>query len=426
MKTPIDWLKKEVPVWVKEALITRESGERLLARYESAAKKNYSVIILSILGAGLIGLGIISVFASNWEHIPRVAKAGIALILLLGAQAVLIFGRVKHKESLSFSEAGTLFLLIAFTGALAIVAQTYHLGGNLYDFVKTVVLLSIALIYIFNSVTVAFVLWWVIVGLLDYTANVHGVFYDPLIWLLFLIWLPWYIQRFVRAPYSSITHAFNVSVAIGVVSFLNLSLVHYGYGASESDILILNMAFAGIIWIVYRLIYSSDLGGFNRVGDEISKLVLCLFMLVLSSFSESTSGRYYMSYQLSAQTAFFLFLLVVLLGVYVYRKRDELVYLIIPVFTIFTWLLISASFEHTDVLFSLYTVLTGVVLLVFGARRNSLVQANQGLILIVVLALIKFVDSELSLLYKGIAFILVGIGFFSINIAIKKLMGARQ
>ncbi|MDR0747309.1 MAG: DUF2157 domain-containing protein [Helicobacteraceae bacterium] len=421
MQIPVDWLKQEVPVWVKEALITRESGERILARYEAAVRKSYSFIALSILGALLIGLGIISIFASNWEQIPRIAKAGIALILLLSAQAIVVFVRLKREESVGFSEASTLFLLIAFTGALAIVAQTYHLGGNLYDFVKIVVLLSIPLIYLFRSATVAFILWWAIVGLFNYDVITYSIFHDPFIWLLFFIWLPWYIRELVKAPYGSIAHVFNVSVAIGIASLLNCSLD--SYGRESESVLILNMAFSSVVWLAYRLIYDSDLGGINRVGDEIAKLILCCFMLLLSTVSDQFNIY---DLHISAQSAFLLFLLVVLLGVYIYKKRDELVYLAIPFFTIFTWLLISASPNHVSVIFSIYTALTGVVLLVFGARQNSLVQANQGLILIVILTFIKFFDSDLSLLYKGIAFVLIGIGFFSTNVVIKKLMRERS
>ena len=85
-------LRQEVEAWEQAGTITAEQGQAILDRYPAAdslpgaaARKRQALVVgLSILGAALVGLGIITFFAANWDDIPKsvrlaVLVAGVAL-----------------------------------------------------------------------------------------------------------------------------------------------------------------------------------------------------------------------------------------------------------------------------------------------------------------------------------------------------------
>jgi hypothetical protein len=62
----------------------------------------------------------------------------------------------------------------------------------------------------------------------------------------------------------------------------------------------------------------------------------------------------------------------------------------------------------------------GVALILFGAQRTHLSLVNSGMLVLISVILIRFFDSELGLLGRGIVFILVGIGFILTNLVLSR------
>ena len=51
-----------------------------------------------------------------------------------------------------------------------------------------------------------------------------------------------------------------------------------------------------------------------------------------------------------------------------------------------------------------------------GARNNKLDLLNTGMLMLAVLILARFFDSDIGFIAKGLAFILIGLGFLLTNI----------
>ncbi|WP_167568647.1 DUF2157 domain-containing protein [Brevibacillus migulae] len=77
------WLLTEAQKWKEEELISAQQYERLAERYAPAAKVN----ALPILGSVLLGLGVLTFIASNWQGIGTVAKLLIILVSMIAAYA---------------------------------------------------------------------------------------------------------------------------------------------------------------------------------------------------------------------------------------------------------------------------------------------------------------------------------------------------
>jgi uncharacterized membrane protein len=85
-----NWLKSEVGAWARKRLISEKQARLILARYGlipgetiGIAKRRDLVFYVSILGALLVGVGIILVVAANWSTLPQIAP----LLLLLAVTA---------------------------------------------------------------------------------------------------------------------------------------------------------------------------------------------------------------------------------------------------------------------------------------------------------------------------------------------------
>ena len=99
------WLEKEVENWKNDDIIDENQAQKILSKNSLAktpeepkkviAKKEASpsrlIAIISILGATLIGTGVILFVASNWEKIPQFVR----LILLLGLTYSIYFAGWK-------------------------------------------------------------------------------------------------------------------------------------------------------------------------------------------------------------------------------------------------------------------------------------------------------------------------------------------
>ena len=126
-------LRVEVEEWQRDGTISAEQGRAILARYaeespdyEEARKRHALVVGLSILGAVLVGLGVITFFAANWDDIPRGVKLGaliVGVLLSYGAGFLL-------WQRLGYTAVGIALILlgcIIYGAGLHLIGQIYHI-----------------------------------------------------------------------------------------------------------------------------------------------------------------------------------------------------------------------------------------------------------------------------------------------------------
>ena len=86
-----EWLKREVAAWKSDGLVDAATVDRILGRYAPSARRlSWGIMIIGGFGAFLIGLGIIALFAANWDCFGRAARAAISLspVVLCGVIAL--------------------------------------------------------------------------------------------------------------------------------------------------------------------------------------------------------------------------------------------------------------------------------------------------------------------------------------------------
>ncbi len=125
-------LRQEVEAWKQDGTITAEQGQAIVARYPAdsqdfatARRRQALVVGLSILGAVLVGLGIITFFAANWDEISRSVKLGV-----LGAGVLLAYGAGFYLwQRAGYAAVGIALVLlgcIIYGAGVHLIGQIYH------------------------------------------------------------------------------------------------------------------------------------------------------------------------------------------------------------------------------------------------------------------------------------------------------------
>ncbi|HEY9691338.1 MAG TPA: DUF2157 domain-containing protein [Oculatellaceae cyanobacterium] len=130
-------LRQEAELWQAEGLINSDLYEQLTERYQfnalESAARNRFVMVLMGLGSILIGLGIITLVASNWQDLSRETKVTLLLSLFIGVNiAGFYLWRQRDGGKQRFGH-GLLILGALILGAnMALMGQMFHIGGSLY------------------------------------------------------------------------------------------------------------------------------------------------------------------------------------------------------------------------------------------------------------------------------------------------------
>ncbi|MBI2158075.1 MAG: DUF2157 domain-containing protein, partial [Candidatus Rokubacteria bacterium] len=127
-------LRVEAERWVRDGLLTSAQAERIVARHPaSPAWFTRPIAIFSILGGALIAAAIALFVAHNWHEIPRGAKLGGVIVLLLAAHlsGLALRARGYPKAGDGVLVVGGSLLMVG----IALIGQIYNLSGRESDWV---------------------------------------------------------------------------------------------------------------------------------------------------------------------------------------------------------------------------------------------------------------------------------------------------
>jgi uncharacterized membrane protein len=124
-------LEKGLKEWVSLGFINPDQAKRI-RDYESARPESSWILSgLLILGAVIVGIGVISLIAANWNEIPDALKLG-ADFALLAVLALATLQSWETKKAIQF-EVLLLSFLILCLASIGLISQIYHTGGKLYQ-----------------------------------------------------------------------------------------------------------------------------------------------------------------------------------------------------------------------------------------------------------------------------------------------------
>lgn len=433
-KKAIRWLHDELPKLVEAGLLPPDEAEAIARHYgplEKEGRPSVGVLLCSILGAALIGLGIILLLAHNWQSLGRPLRVVLSFAPLMLGQALTGWVILRRGESRAWCEGSAVFLMGAVGASIALVGQTYHISGDPESFLLVWMLLSVPLVYLPGSSTAAALTW---VGLTFWAAMASeygGSGLQAAFWLLAALAGP-HLWRVVRESPRSPRAAFLLWVLGGclcVATGLTLKRAFPGawvpaYGGLFASLYLLDRAWAPREAPLWRRPC--------RLIGAAGIVILCLMLTFDLGWRFASWAHYRQVWQQSGfspawlgQVALVLTLAGLALALLVRtlrRRQGGLLFGAAGAVVPTGYLL--ASVVPADllslILFNLYLAALGVGTLRAGLRGAELGTVNGGLIILTLMITARFFDSDLPFTLRGILFILIGAGFLAANLVARK------
>ncbi|MFH1849372.1 MAG: DUF2157 domain-containing protein [archaeon] len=189
-----NWLKNEVLSWRKKGIISEQQTTRILNQYsisyEPPKSEPVNVIkVLSIIGAVLLGLGVILFVAANWDKIPDTIKTLMLLVVTFGT---FYLGYHFSYQGTGLPNLGKTLMFLStmfYGGSVFLISQTYNITANSHWLVLMWAASILPVAYFFSSMpayiltSILFVIWD---GLFTFKTEIPNYFY-PVIMFAILI-----------------------------------------------------------------------------------------------------------------------------------------------------------------------------------------------------------------------------------------------
>jgi uncharacterized membrane protein len=434
----VAWLYAQLPTLVSAGVLAPDVAERLRQHYgavEGQTGRRWAVVLCTLLGAVFIGGGVLLVLAHNWEALSRPVRAALALALLLSAQALAGWVLWRRPTSTAWREGAGTWLTLAVGASLALVAQTYHLGGSLGAFMLTWVLLGLPVAYLLQA-TVPALLY--IGGITLWASTVQRHSWQALgYWPLLLAVLPylWLVAR------TNHYHARPVLICwlLGFTLPLGLGLSVHRVLHGPALWLLMYSALAGVMYHLGRRWWAEaltawqrpwqTLGGMGLLGLALAFSFVTLWDILLRETWWRPPAETPWPAWLAQGMVLVWPVAAVALWLESLRRRDTLAIVLgaIPVVILSGYVLMAGSQTSlwSALLCNVYLLVLGVSLLATGLRGQRLGTVNVGMLVIATLILCRFFDADLSFVARGVAFIVLGLGFLMTNVLLLLGKGAR-
>ncbi|MRX27216.1 DUF2157 domain-containing protein [Kangiella sp. HZ709] len=418
------WLQSELVDWSSQGLISQQQSDEIQAYYrieqsqDSTSNTSWTTGILVALGALLIGGGVIMLFAHNWEVLGKAARTFLSFLPLVIAQSLCLYTYRQRFTSVAWREASAGLTFMAIAASISLIGQTYHIYGDLERFVITWFALGLPLAYLMRSNLVLILLTALVVWLCTFQG-------DPY-WLLFIAFVPLWID-FYHNQRNGTFYWSTWLATFGFALSIMLSAVYRDSPLSLYPIislLLMAVAFYGLGKSIFGL---TEMGFWRNPLASTGALGIGSFSLILSYGDSWVWGysrldlAYGFSFYLDALLIFVAFGIITWVLIrywsrlYWYQRLLMLVS-ISAVFAILHFAQSYSSYSLLIIAMNLFILCTSTLIIIRAVELNRALLLNAGLIWMSCLILIRFFDSDIGILIKAFAFILIGSGFIAVNI----------
>ena len=462
-KKKIESLLGMVSELEEQGVLSKGSSSAVASHYSEilAEKPNMNLLMMlfSIFGSLLIGAGIITLIAFNWHIFSKEIKTLFAFLPLILAQGICLFTFLKKKVSASWREGSTVFLMCSIAAEISLIGQIYQLGGDPYGLILGVLLLSLPVIYLFDSIAGATLYMFLSVFEINH----------PFLFLLVLaLYFPFVYFKAKPDKYSPKSTILLTGSAISsfvcfisffiavdnAVSAVDGNTGHLIFRSTTIFIVLifllssLYLSFEKEIHPEFKASYLIEkilAGDFATISSEHLVKKLSLSYLYATAYFLAAYGYFHEREDYSLRpfdllkavddkislvaASLLLFLCVIAICFFLYKAIKK------NILSISDFLLIGISFislfeiffsgefdsiPYVYYLFNVYFVVLCLALINDGIKKFNFHLASLGSGLLAIYLISKFMIIQSGLLVKGTLFILTGTGFLIANYFINK------
>jgi uncharacterized membrane protein len=381
---------------------------------------NRFAILLWILGAVLIGSGIVLIVAHNWDEFSKPVRTFLALLPLALAQGFCFYVLRYRSANPVLKEISAVFLFFAVAAAISLIGQIYQVDGTLASFLQSWILLTIPLVYLLRSQVVslfiiALATWQAC--LLGYRISYGAPQAFPYLYpIVMVLLLPNYL-RLMRENFSRLSFYFHNWLLVASITIV-LGALEVNTNASAKVFISAYMGLFVSLFLVGKLPVFQK----SRIGNPFLLVGRLGFLVMMIIWTYPTWWRFYETNPtiVRSSLAYVTILFgIIIASLFIRQKRnaDSDVWLIAPMFFIFSLTIFLAAGNPSIGALILNVCLLAISIFYIrkGAQTNHLPTMNLGILIIAALAVIRFFDDNIPFIIRGLFFLVTGIGFFLAN-----------
>ena len=430
----IRWLLSELDTLTGQEILDPDAAQRLRAHYLPLLDQGGRTreVVLAVLGAVLVSGGVILLLAHNWEELGRPLRVVLSFAPLVTAQALTFFALARRSASPAWREATATALSLALMSSIALISQTYQIPGDFGDLLLTCSVLTLPVIYLLDAaVPAALFLVGIAVWVGQASPSSATVPADLGYWLLLGLALPFLASLWRREPASGRTLLVSWALAgsLPLASFETFDGVARGLWPAAFALIMALLALEGarvargLPWRKSPLELIGNLGVFG-MGLALGSPALLDELGRIRPRDIGTIGI--------VLWAIFALLLarVAMLSLRALRDRRP-----IPVLIGLTPFLVALvhlgdvralSGTLGLVIFNLLIAAWSIFGLARGLREGRGGLVHLGLAGFASLILFRFFESDLSLVARGLGFVVIGTAFLLVNVHLSRRLKAAR
>lgn len=410
MKHGPQWLLDELPRLEALGVVDASTAARLRSycAERTGPARSWTRPLLGAFGGLLVGFGVVLLVAHNWDGMPLAARMTIAFSPLLVGQLACLWALTGARDSSAWREGAGAFTALAFTAALALVGQIFHLGGDLDRFLLTCAVMAMPLAYLLRAVSVVVLCGLALFGWVVATGGA-----PPLaVAAAYIALAPplWWARQGDARLGGQLGATLTVPVAVSAMA-VSLAAAIAPEAAALWAALVLGSAWLGRDGHGRPLLVPLSLLGLSGLG----------MIAAAATFADFWSaGGWPEDAEASLPGWALLFaavlLFVGLLGRSIQRAQWHVVAASVPVLWVGGAVVVDLpewGRMAAMALANAYALGMGLSLLHLGLQRSQLRLAHAGLVIVGALVLIRFFDAALPFTVRGVAFVAVGLGFMA-------------
>lgn len=413
-------LRNDIQELLEQGVIDSPTADRINQYYQAktSGSSNRLFLAFGILGALLVGMGVILILAHNWDNLSRSVKTVFAFLPLIIAQGLCAYTLLKKKESDTWRETTATLLFFGVGASIALISQIYNISGRLDSYLLTWAVLVLPILYILRSNMVSLlylagITWYACEAGYGYRGTPWNYY-----WLLFLAAIPFYYLEYRRRPGSNASSFHHWMVPASIVITLGMWTDDHGEW--------MFVAYISLLGLLYQIGNTTYLQqqSLVRNGYRVIGALGTVGILLALSFEEFWKDLIHDDNTwtgLGSSMEFWLALVLTgLAAALAYknlaREGWSRIEPLTPVFLVFLLIFIFGSKVNlAAILINVLVLVVGIMIIRKGSEQDHLGVLNFGLLIVTALIIVRFFDVNLSFVIRGLLFILLGIGFFVVN-----------
>lgn len=425
MKRHIKGLINEIDLWVSEGIIAPEQGQAIKNRYPAPTEgRAWGRVIFFSIGAILFGLGVILIFAYNWQRMHKFVKLAVIFAAIVGAHGIAFGLRRQNRTHQTIGEGLHLLGTMLFGAGIFLIAQVYHIEEHyptaflIWGFGALAMAWSLPSISHGIGATLLFVLWNSFEGF-DFK-DPHLI--SPFLILASIMPLAWLRRS-------------RVLVTVCLIGYLATLLT--SVSMLEGDLAVLVIFFNACILIAMSRVVRQ-----RRLFPEISPVfsfigfLVYLAILFILSFFHRGKGVWSVQFDHFMESLFFFSYALVAIGSWAWAiwptrekqaEPDNLigrkyygVWATLALIILNTLGLIPLRGWLGMAVFNILFLYQCIMMIVSGCKTLNLKTTVTGCVLFAVIAMARYTDLFFSLLTRSLVFFIAGAVLFSVGLYYSK------